>query len=126
MALLDTYVPIPALACPACGTLLADDWQGTDGPCGMIVWQQGRADPVDQPIDDDARLGRDALAALRLPDRFTIRQRCCSERFMVEATGRCVDGTWTSTELTTSENALQKKTERSEEFRARTAWLSGR
>jgi hypothetical protein len=120
----DYYEPDPPLACPVCGTELAM-WQGYDGPCGLMVWRQGFPSPVDQPIDDDARLTADELARHRLPGTFTIRAKCCSPKFTVEAIGRTSNGTWSSTEVVTAQTARQHKNERRSEFKARLAWLRG-
>lgn len=84
MGLLDHYIPDPALSCPVCGREL-HDWTGTDGPCGLMVWKQGVASPIDQPIDDDARFGESEFSSFRLPDNFVIRAACCDPRFLAEA-----------------------------------------
>jgi hypothetical protein len=48
----DWYRPLKCDACPACGAVL-DGWQGKHGPNALLVWEQGRAEPVDQLADDD-------------------------------------------------------------------------
>ena len=124
MGMFDYYEPDPPLICPVCGTLLAG-WQGYDGPCGLMVWRQGFSSPVDQPIDDDARLAPEVLSGHHLPETFAIRTRCCSPRFAVEAIGRTSNRTWSSTEVVTAETARQHKNERRDAFKARLDWLRG-
>ena len=103
MGLFDEYVPDPPLQCPACGKLL-EGWQGRDGPCGLMVWRQGVASPIDQPIDDEVRLAPDDLARQRLPEAFTIRTKCCSTRFWVEAECRAVNGVWARSDIVAAES----------------------
>jgi hypothetical protein len=124
MSLFDTFVPDPLLHCPVCQSALTD-WQSHDGPCGLMVWRQGFASPIDQLIDGDARLPPDELVRLRLPDTFRITTRCCSPRFWVEAICRSASGVWSTCEVVTVQNARQHKDERREDFGARLRWLRG-
>lgn len=124
MSLFDFYTPDPPLRCPACNAPLAD-WQGTGGPNGLFVWQQGVRPPTGQLLEGEGRLEDSARAALFLPNVFKIRTSCCSSRFFVEAIGRAPNGTWTSTELVTVDNAQRDKDERMEDFKARLRWLQG-
>lgn len=124
MSLFDYYIPEPALRCPACTAPLAD-WQGTGGPKALLVWKQGVRSPVDQLAEGEGRLEADALAAVHLPNVFRIYTACCSKRFFVEAIGRAPNGTWSSTELITVNNAQRDKDERMEDFKARLRWLQG-
>jgi len=97
MAMFDWYKPAPSLTCPNCGSMLRE-WQGKDGPNGLFVWEQGRTSPIDQPIDDDARLPPEKLATWRLPSSFRIHAHCdCGKR--VEAEGTCRNGTWVLTRV---------------------------
>ena len=125
MSLFDYYIPHPALACPICGRRFSE-WIGYDGPCGLMVWQQGLPAPVGQRVSEDARLLPADLASRRLPTMFLIgAERCCSDRFGVEAIGSAPGGVWSSTALVTAENARQRKNERRGEYKARLAWLRG-
>ncbi|HEX5067392.1 MAG TPA: hypothetical protein VFY49_14830 [Myxococcota bacterium] len=81
---------------------------------------------MDQSLDEGSRLQPEDLARHHLPAIFTIYAFCCSNRFPVEAIGRTVDGTWSSTEIVTTERARQRKDETRAQFKARLAWLSGR
>ena len=120
----DTYIPAPLLTCPICGKDLGDR-QGYDGPCGLMVWRQGEASPIDQPIDDDGRLDQESLARVRLPESFRIFTNCCSQRFAVEALCRTKDSVWCSAHVVTAATAKQHKLERRADFRARLKWLRG-
>ena len=97
MGMFDWYKPQPDVSCPVCRAVLRE-WQGKDGPCALFVWEQGMQSPVDQPVDDDARLPSEKLAVWRLPSSFRIYAYCgCGER--VEAEGRCRDETWRDTHV---------------------------
>ena len=123
MGMFDTYIPDPPLHCPACGAELVD-WQGKEGPSALMVWRQHVAEPIDQPIDPDARLDDEDLARFRLPETFDIYTWCCA-RFSIEAICQAPDGIWSHTELITAETAKQHKNERRGEFKARMRWLRG-
>ena len=125
MGLYDDYIPDPPLNCPVCGSPL-EGWQGYDGPNGLMVWRQGVPAPIDQPIDEDAKLDPEELARSRLPKEFTIHAPCCGKRFFVEAKCTAPNGTWSTTEVVTAETAKQRKDERRADFQERLRWLSGR
>jgi hypothetical protein len=69
MGMYDTYEPQPPLDCPICGAPSLG-WQGKDGPCGLFLWRQGHRHPIDQPIDQDARIERDRYRQFTLPRRL--------------------------------------------------------
>lgn len=94
MGMFDHYVPRPALHCERCGSELAG-WQGKDGPCNLVVWQQGEPAPAHH-ADDAFRLEKEALARLRLPGVFGL-YTSCSCKIWVAATGFCRSGVWTET-----------------------------
>jgi hypothetical protein len=119
----DYYRPQPSLACPACGATL-NEWQGYDGPCGLFVWEQGTAAPIDQVVSLDVRLDPIDRQRIRLPGSFLIRARCCSPQFAVEAVCRTHNGVWETTAVTTAANATQHKEETRAAFAARLKWLS--
>ena len=119
----DYYRPQPTIACPVCGAPISE-WQGNDGPCGLFVWEQGSAAPIDQVASLDVRLDTASLQRVRLPPLFLIRARCCSPNFSVEAVGRAHHGVWDTTTVTTAANATQHKEETRAAFAARLKWLS--
>jgi len=80
MSLLDYYIPEEALHYPHCGANLVD-WQGKDGPCGLLVWRQGEAHSVDQRVDDKIKWPPEELQRFLLPERFVIFTSCCSRNF---------------------------------------------
>ena len=98
MAMFDNYRPDPPLACPRCGKPL-EGWQGKEGPCALLVWKQGNAEPVAQLVDDDARGDWTRLRQERLPESFTI-YAWDAEGHQVEAKGHAPEGVWTTTTLT--------------------------
>jgi hypothetical protein len=93
----DWYEPVPPLSCPRC-TAPLDGWQGKDGDCGLWLWRQGHADPVDQRVDPERR---SSGSAVRLPVRFDI-YTTCSHGHHVEALGEAPEGTWKRTTLITA------------------------
>ncbi|ANM30283.1 hypothetical protein ABI59_12880 [Acidobacteria bacterium Mor1] len=124
----DIYEPYPQLDCPACGKAL-DGWKGKDGPCGQFVWRQGVEAPIAQDVDEEFLLPAVQRERMRLPPSFSIHARCCSDRFMVTATGYAEtdyagDNLWDRTELETAET-LERGELTSEEYEAKHAWLAG-
>ena len=118
----DHYRPKPDLQCPVCGAL-GVDWQGKDGPCGLFVWEQGQAAPVDQRVDDECKISAQARAEFRLPARFQIYSDCrCPTSF--DAVGFTEQGVWTRTELLNPANAIASPYESEREFRNRLAVLA--
>ncbi|MGE5181378.1 MAG: hypothetical protein ACM31C_04930 [Acidobacteriota bacterium] len=55
---------------PVCDVAL-QSWQGKDGPCELLVWQQGHGAPIDQECDPQWRAPD--LGVFRLPATFWIR-----------------------------------------------------
>jgi hypothetical protein len=94
----DTYRPSGQLKCPACGALLTE-WQGKDGPCGLLVWKQGVASPIGDQLTEECRLSSPELALKRLPDRFEIYSYDCRSHQPVTARCMCVNGVWSVTEI---------------------------
>jgi hypothetical protein len=120
----DYYLPEPPLRCPVCSGSL-DNWQGSDGPNGGFVWQQGVRQPIDQRVDAKHKVEAGALSGVHLPNVFKIYTSCCSRQFFVEAIGRAPNGTWSTTELITARDAQRHEGERMEQFKARIRWLQG-
>jgi hypothetical protein len=98
MGFFDWYKPATQYGCPACGLPLKD-WQGKDGPCGQFVWQEGEKYPVDQLVDDEARLSVEERQRWMLPPRFLIYSYDCPRHKPIEALGTTQDGVWSSTSL---------------------------
>lgn len=93
MGMFDYFRPVPALPCPSCGEQLAD-WQGKDGPCLLMEWNQHEAAPAGQRADPP----RDSLEAHRLPEVFCLYTSCACG-FAVDATGFADNGVWTEVAL---------------------------
>lgn len=119
MGMFDHYRPKPDNACPVCCASRLE-WQGKGGPCGLLVWEQGRAAPVDQMASDDCKLPPDRRAGRRLPDRFEIYAVCRCPTFLA-GVGFTEDGVWTRTALLTSTNAVAYPDESERQFRQRLA-----
>ena len=75
MGMFDWYAPNPAMQCPKCGATLAD-WQGKGGPCDLLEWVQGHAEPRTQRGDADFAVRGEPFEAARLPQQFTIYTSC--------------------------------------------------
>ena len=97
MGMFDWYKPSGRIECPICGLELKE-WQGKAGPNGLFVWSEGEAAPVDQPIDEDARIPVEARRAFRLPDEFEIYSYDC-QRHCVLAKCRTREGVWSETNV---------------------------
>jgi hypothetical protein len=92
----DYYRPAGEQRCPVCLRLLRE-WQGKDGPNGLFVWHEGTGFPVDQAVDDEIRVDREARNRLALPPRFTIYSYDCPEHQPVDAVCTAAGGVWTET-----------------------------
>ncbi|HEY2518146.1 MAG TPA: hypothetical protein VGI39_45060 [Polyangiaceae bacterium] len=96
MGMYDEYEPNPPIACALCARILSG-WQGKDGPCSLLRWTQGVADPSVAHFPEDRR----SFEGTRLPRVFGIYTTCPCGRW-VEATGFSDEGCWTRTELAPS------------------------
>ena len=94
MGMFDWYELADSRACAVCGEVLTD-WQGTDGPCGLFVWCQGRRGAVAQRVDDEVALGTEDRAAQALPVDFII-STFCSQGHQAWITCSCTEGIWTN------------------------------
>lgn len=103
MGMFDSYIPDEPTHCPECGRPLRH-WQGKDGPCGLLAWRQGRAQPVGYFLQESRPAGEPLVelwpkgtrSSVRLPTRFMIASSDCG-RHWVEATGETVKGKWVRT-----------------------------
>src|SRR5262245_51132297 len=103
MGVYDEYLPQPEPQCPKCGAIMRG-WQGGDGPCAFLVWKQGEVEPIDQPIDEDAKLPADRIRAFRLPRRFLIYGGDCQCSSAYAALCETDEsGRWTTTRLITTD-----------------------
>jgi hypothetical protein len=101
----DEYVPVPDLRCPKCDVVMTG-WQGYDGPRLLLRWQQGEAEPVDHPVDEDWRLPDDQIRAFRLPRSFLIYGGECGCSAAFAALCETDEAQrWTSTRLVTKDEA---------------------
>ena len=99
MGMIDYYEPDPELACPRCDRVLSD-WQGNEAENALFIWKQGVPHPTGQAVDEEVALLEKDLVQFNLPEEFTIYTHCtCSTKFLIEAVGKSVDGTWLQTKL---------------------------
>lgn len=98
MSLFDYYRPSGELRCPVCSRELRE-WQGKDGPNGLVVWVEGARHPVEQLVDDDVQLELADREKLTLPERFLIYSYDCSLHQPIHAECRASNGTWRKTEV---------------------------
>ena len=98
MGMFDTYLPADELRCPSDDHLLSD-WQGKDGPCALLLWQEGAAHPVAHLVDEELRLPPEMWERFTLPIRFTIYSYDCPLHKPIVAICTMRDGIWASTEL---------------------------
>lgn len=84
--------------------MVLKEWQGKDGPNALFVWSEGEGAPVDQPIDEDAKISEEARRSFRLPEEFEIYSYDC-ERHRVLAKCRTTDGIWSETRVVSATGA---------------------
>jgi hypothetical protein len=120
MGMYDEYEPVPQPRCPWCEAGFSTHWQGKDGPNLLLVWRQGERHPVDQSIDEDARMERERYAEFVLPEEFTILGECDNGHF-VTARGRCVGGVWRELNLSEERAKVEEKAWRDRQRRWREA-----
>ncbi len=110
MGMFDYYKPVPSIACPVCGKAL-EDWQGKSAECALVVWRQGVAAPVDQPITEESRTRLELRDTWRLPDEFELYTDCDCSNYInefnktqcgvwIDAIGKTIDSVWATTEIT--------------------------
>lgn len=99
MGMFDWYRPKGIQRCPRCDVELKH-WQSKDGPCGLLVWEQGQLAPVDQAVDEECRLEDDQLFEFRLPEQFEIYSYDCDKHGPAFAKCDCENGMWTKMEIT--------------------------
>ena len=99
MGMFDYYRPTGQRRCPVCRRSLLE-WQGKDGPNGLLIWAEGNAAPVDQDVDEDLKVPIGERQAIRLPRKFEIYSFDCPEHQPIDADCECDDsGVWTRTVL---------------------------
>ena len=96
MGLFDSYEPVPPIACPHCNAILRD-WQGKQGPCVLVTWRQGEANPVRGPsptVDEDPSW----LLRWALPETFEFYSFCdCNHETIARGTAQA--GVWKHSEV---------------------------
>ena len=98
MGMFDTYHPEKSYRCPVCATPLTE-WQGKEADCGLFVWKEGVAAPIDHPVCEESQLSPEELATKRLPDRFDIYSYDCEQHHPINAHCQCINGVWSITEI---------------------------
>ncbi|MBL0870333.1 MAG: hypothetical protein IBJ18_07150 [Phycisphaerales bacterium] len=109
MGMFDWYTPLPPVPCPWCGRAISE-WQGKDGPCAMLVYEQGRAAPVEQRVSADCQVSIQNRDTMLLPSHFRMIGSCCSSEIHVE--GESVDGVWLNSmivDLKLNESSLRRR-----------------
>ena len=89
----DHYVPKPPLRCDRCGEAL-DDLQGKDGPCLLLVWEEGSRSPVGQGSDDPWKVSPADITRAVLPAVFGFYGECSSCHAWHDFTGYAAKGVW--------------------------------
>jgi hypothetical protein len=97
MGMFDWYHPSQELKCPVCDKPLRE-WQGKDGPNALYVWTQGRAEPIEQVMDDECKGPSEIMQTSRLPENFLIYSHDC-ERHRVSAACKVHNHVWTETRV---------------------------
>jgi hypothetical protein len=99
MGMFDYYEPVPPIACPHCGAVLRD-WQGKQGPCGLLAWRQGHSKPVGGPDPEPGQESNTTwLERFSLPDSFEFYSFCeCNHQTL--ARGTTESGVWSHSEVT--------------------------
>ena len=97
MSMFDYYQPDPPLKCSRCCASL-DEWQGKEAQCGLFLWKQGKAAPIDQCVDSEVKLSEVELSEKRLPEKFSIYSYDCDcGQMLADCTSQ--NGLWTTCEL---------------------------
>ena len=97
MGMFDSYEPSDQFTCAACGRPITV-WQGKDVPNALLVWRQGVAEPVDQPIAPESRNSLEERSKFRLPPTFRL-SGWCEQGHETTAVGRCHGDVWSETEI---------------------------
>ncbi|MEQ8635487.1 GrpB family protein [Gimesia maris] len=103
MSLFDYFIPDPPLHCPACGRELKN-WQGKEGPCFQLTWQQGIKFPVASDCELTPDSGTNQNWKETLPATFLIYADGCACDRLVEAYGTCENEVWVHSEVVTHHN----------------------
>lgn len=98
VGMFDWYRPAETHYCPLDDHPL-EKWQGKDGPCRLLIWQEGVKHPVDHWVDEEVRFSASDLEAITLPQTFTIYSSDCPMHHLIVANCTAIDSTWCSTEI---------------------------
>ncbi len=107
----DTYEPVPPIACPWCGSVVIEGWQGKSGPCLLLHFREGEPHPVAHRVDEDVRFDPTRFGEFALPDEFDLLGVCPSGHY-IRGVGRCSDGVWCDTDVASSEQQAADDAER--------------
>lgn len=104
MGMFDYYVPNPPLHCPVCNSAL-ESWQGKDGPCMRLTWQQGNKFPVAHEWPEEYVANDEVyLESFVLPSHFEIYTDECNCGRVIDVYGSCEDKVWIRSEIVTHLN----------------------
>lgn len=110
MGMFDIYIPRPQILCPRCSQALSD-WQGKNGPCALLVFEQGAFGATRQEIPDECKcLSAEQLRAFRLGEHFLIYTSCCGYWYEAECTSH--EGRWNESKLTGSRGCIHTTSRR--------------
>lgn len=99
MSMFDSYRPKGEHRCPGCGSRLVE-WQGKEGPCALLVFEEGRRDPVEHRTEDsELRWSDEEMELISLPERFLIYSYDCPTHQPIKAECVCEGGVWVSTKV---------------------------
>lgn len=104
MGMFDYYIPDPPLHCPVCNSAL-EGWQGKDGPCMLLIWQQESKIPVAHKLpEENIDNNKVFLESFVLPSHFEIYTDDCKCERLINAYGFCEDEVWCRSEIVTHLN----------------------
>jgi hypothetical protein len=124
MGMFDYYEPRSSFSCPVCGTA-HQEWQGTDGPCGLFLFREGVAGAFEQRVDEECRLSPEQTGAQSLPAEFSVRAYDCACPYPTVLLCHAPAGEWQSSELFTGSPADRqlRGAETRVQWQARLRWL---
>lgn len=128
MTFYDYYKPNPPIACPICGEEL-EGWEGFDGPCVFVTFNQGAPGSELPPFWNDPAVGGGtvldpSVADEPHPGEFEISSDSCSCEFPIVARCKSDSGVWRSCELFTGTPEDRRQlAERRQVYRRRMRWL---
>ncbi len=98
MGMFDYYRPNDVLLCPKCGEEL-EIWQSKENDCVLLIWEQGKQNPVDQQADEDCKLSKEELQTYTLENDFEIYCFDCEQHKPIFAECTVENGVWVKTQV---------------------------